>query len=251
MRVSYPELYTHCKKVLEACGLPLGYVEEGAEMVAWEEFSGRFGLKKLVEELDFLQASNPSLIRITSEDARLTSVDGGGQSSLLCGRIAVDLAFAKATEMRVGVVHVNHCRCSDFLIQNAARIGMRGMACAIHWMDEYSNNWAVAFPNQKQPSIIKEALSKRIEAKQTESVLVICADTASMNLLMNPIPWNEKQKNISVYSPEDIQARWDLASKQGKEVDSTIWKRLDQVGSQVLVESTELSRVKGAGEAAN
>lgn len=251
MRVSYPELYVHCKKVLEGCGLPIGCAEEGAEIVAWGEFVGLYGIAQMAEELDVLQASDLSRIQISFEDERLASLDGGGQSSLLSGRIAVDIAFTKALETGLGIVHVKNSRGSDVLIQNAVQAGKRGMSCVIHWMEEDSQTWAMVFSEKNQPYVSKEMLSHRLERKQTDSFLVICSYTVPLSHVVDLMTGNEKKETIKIIRPEQIQALWDEANKQGKEIDVEVWAKLDGVASRVLVEATELSRQRGAGEEAN
>ncbi|MEW9673206.1 Ldh family oxidoreductase [Ammoniphilus sp. 3BR4] len=251
MRVSYPELYTHCKKVLEGCGLPIGLAEEGAEMVAWGEFTGMYGIVRLAQDLNALQVSDPTRISISSQDDRLVSVDGGGQHVLLTGRVAVDLAFAKAFEMGIGVVQVKNSQGSDALIQNVRQVGKRGMSCAIHWMEKNSQNWSFITEGNLQPCVIKEMLAQRVEVKQINSFLVICANGNYLPFFTDLTAWNNAKENIHMVQPEQLQVRFDESNGQGREVDADTWAELGQVASRVLVEATELSRQRGAGEGAN
>lgn len=251
MRVSHLELYAHCKKVLEGCGLPLGCAEEGAEIVAWGEFTGLYGIGQMAAELNELQASDVSSIRIASQDDRLVSIDGQGQSSLLSGRVALDLAFSKAVEMGIGIAQVQNSRGSNALIQNAVQAGKRGMGCVIHWMEKNSQTWAVMLPGDKQPYVRQETLLHPREAKQTNSFLMICADATHFAAFSTLLAGNDEKANAKLIRPEQIQAKWDEANRQGKEIDPVIWAELDQVASRVLVEATEQSRQRGAGEEAN
>ncbi|MDF2680297.1 MAG: hypothetical protein K0R47_1487 [Brevibacillus sp.] len=251
MRVSYLELYAHCKKVLEGCCLPIGCVEEGAEIAAWGEFTGLYGIGQLAEEVMVLQASELSAIRILSQDDRLVTMDGQGQSSLLCGRMALDLACSKAADMGIGIIHVQNTRGSNALVQNAALAGKRNMSCLIHWMEDHSQSWAVMQPGENQPYVMKETFSHQCTVKQANSFLVICANAALFAPYADLLAKNEEKETISVIRPEQIQANWDKSNREGREVDPAIWADLDLVASRVLVEATELSRQRGTGEGAN
>lgn len=251
MRVSYLELYAHCKKVLEGCSLPIGCVEEGAEIAAWGEFTGLYGIEQLAEELEALQASELSAIRILSQDDRVVTMDGHGQSSLLCGRMALDLACSKAAEMGIGIVHVQNSRGSNALVQNAALAGKRNMSCLIHWMEDQSQSWAVMLPGENQPFLMKETFSHERTTKQTNSFLVICSDAALFAPYADLLAKSKENESITVVGPEQIQANWDKSNREGREIDPAVWAALDLVASRVLVEATELSRQRGAGEGAN
>ncbi|MFP3392177.1 DUF3726 domain-containing protein [Brevibacillus sp. SIMBA_040] len=250
MRVSYLELYAHCKKVLEGCGLPIGCAEESAEIAAWGEFTGLYGIKQLAEELSVLQASDLSKIRILSQDERLVSIDGQGQSSLLSGRIALDLAYTKAVEMGIGIANVQNSRGSNALIQNVAKAGKRGLCCAIHWIEKDSQTWAMMLPDLNQPYVVKRNSEHPQKPKQSDSFLVICADAAHFAYAAQ-LACLEEKESIEVIRPEQIQAVWDESNRQGRKIDPAIWAELDIVASRVLVEATEQSRQRGAGEGAN
>ncbi|MED1953625.1 DUF3726 domain-containing protein [Brevibacillus centrosporus] len=251
MRVSYFELYAHCKKVLEGCGLPIGSAEEGAEIAAWGVFTGLYGIEQLAEEVKILQSSNLSEIRILSQDERVVTLDGQGQSSLLCGRMALDLACSKAEEMGIGIVHVKNSKGSSALIQNAAQAGKRSVSCLIQWMEETSQNWAVMLPDEFQPYVMREDFAQLRTKSQTNGFLVICASEALFATYKDLIAKNEEKESIAVIRPEQVQANWDKSQREGKEIDPAIWAELDLVASLVLVEATELSRQRGAGEGAN
>jgi len=251
MRVSYLELYAHCKKVLEGCGFPIGCAEEGAEIVAWGEFTNLYGIGQLAAELSTLQTCEFSKIHVLAQDDRLVSIDGQGQSNLLSGRVALDLAVAKAAEMGIGIAHVTRSRGSLALIQQVAQAGKRGVSCAVHWVEEYSQTWAYILPGQRQPFVMTETFKQPRKAQQTDSFLLLCADFAHVASLVKMLACGDEKENVKVIRPEQLQAAWDESNKQGKEVDPAIWAELGQVASRVLVEATERSRQLGAGEGAN
>jgi LDH2 family malate/lactate/ureidoglycolate dehydrogenase len=236
MRVSYPELYVLCKKVLEANGFPFGAMEDGADMIAWAEFAGLKGLEQLTKELDELGGANPAAVRVTAESNRLSIFDGAGQSSLVSGRLAADLAYAKARENGIGAVEVNHSRGSDWLVQNALQIAERGMACAVSWSDKQGRYFAMIRPDMRQPVIGR----KSSNGSEKTGFMIICAKPEDLSL---KIPGQ-----AVILQPEEIQERWHAAMKYGKEVDEAVWEKLVQVASRVLVEATEFSRLRGAGE---
>ncbi|MFM1653168.1 DUF3726 domain-containing protein [Brevibacillus sp. B_LB10_24] len=251
MRVSYSELTAFCKKVLEGCGLPLGFVEEGAQMAAWGEFSGLSGLARLQAEILSLEASDVSKIRVISEDSRFVCLDGGGQSSLLCGRLAADIVYAKAREEDTGVAQVVNCQGSDLLIQNAVQMGKRGMACSIEWSEPHRRNKAVMLPARQQPYLVRTSVKGLAEPGRADSFSIICYNLEKYPFHVELSEKGIKPENISIVRPETIQAEWEKAWQYGKEIDQGIWRDLERVSNRVLIAATERSRLQGAGENAN
>ncbi|RXT05293.1 DUF3726 domain-containing protein [Ammoniphilus sp. CFH 90114] len=236
MRVSYPELYVLCKKALESCGLPLGSIEEAAETAAWAEFVGLNGVAQLAEVLPQLERADVSAIHISSESDRLSLIDGAGLPSLLTGRAAADLAYAQAKERKIGIAEVINTRPSDWLAQNALQIAKRGLACTILWSDRDGDHMAMMTPTMLQPVIA----SKGTGSSYISSFLILCAEPGYL-----PISIQDQQ------SSERLQENWDHAMKYGKEVNEESWTVLVSAASQVLVEATEQSRLRGAGEGAS
>lgn len=232
MRVSYPELLILCERVLQAKGFPLGSAVEGAEMIVWAEIAGFDGLKRLVEKLDQLDESQPKEIQITSESPHLTIIDGVNQTDLLSARLAADLAYSKATTNGFGIVEVINCQGDDWVAQNASQVAKRGISCMIRW----GNYIAVAHPDTEQPRIMEKSLQQ----KNPNSILVICSKSS----------YQEEVEQQVIREPHQLQEYWDESIQNGLEVDPMIWGRLVQEKDDVLVESTEISRLKGTGEQA-
>lgn len=232
MRVSYPELLVLCERVLEAQGFPLGSAVEGAEIIVWAEIAGFDGLKRLVEKLDQLEESQPKEIQIIHESPHLTIMDGANQIDLLSARLAVDLAYSKASVNGFGVVELINCQGNDWVAQNACQIAQRGISCMISW----GNYVAIAHPGTEQPRIMEN----RLNQKDQNSILIICSKSSYQEEVEQPL----------VREPHQIQEHWDEAIRNGLEVDSMIWERLVQKASDILVESTEISRLRGTGELA-
>lgn len=235
MRVSYPELNALCKRVLQASGFPSGAMEDGAEMIAWAEFAGLKGLEQLAKELDERKEVKPTSVQIVADSTRLSILDGAGQSSLLSGRLAADLAYAKARENGMGAVEVINCRGPSWVAQIALQIAKRGMACIVSWTDEH-NYLAVMQPEMGQPVIARDPSGGRDKTR----FMIICLGSHDLSL-------NVPGQTVILQSQE-IQERWHMAMQFGQEVDDRIWHKLVGTAAKVLVESTEISRLRGTGE---
>lgn len=233
MRVSYPELLVLCERVLQVKGFPLGSMVEGAEMIAWAEIVRFNGLKRLLVEMERFEEVRLDAIQIVSESPHLTILNGANQPDLLSARVAADLAYAKACMSGMGVVEVINCQGNPWVGQNAYQIAMRGTSCMIDW----GNQIAIADPDDHEHPRLMEDSSN---TEKPHHIFIICSKS-SFQIDMG---YSE------IRSPKQIQTDWNEAIHHGVEVDPEIWKRLMEISSEVLVESTERSRLKGTGEQA-
>lgn len=272
MRVSYLELYVHCKKVLEACGVPYGCAEEGAEAVAWGQFSGLSGLNILKDELERIQSANIKDMKQVYENCNLFILDGGGQSGLLTGKVAADCVLAKADEVETTAIYVTNTSSSSLLAQQAAYIASKGMGCMVYWMTEEGQpTWAVSLPNHSHPTIVQGHTASVLQKaklydiydniqgyyksnKHLESsngFLIICTKKGEiLQEFLEVIKQTVDGKSVEMILSETLSIGWKQAWENGGEVDRCIWDELNKTGRKILVESSELSRLRGAGELA-
>jgi LDH2 family malate/lactate/ureidoglycolate dehydrogenase len=166
-------------------------------------------------------------------------LDGAWQSSLLSSRLAADLAYVKAKKNGISAVEVTNSRGFVWLVQNTVQIAKRGMECSVSWSDEHGDYFAIMKPDMGQPLISRKSSASN---EEKTSFMIICAEPGSLS-------FNVSEKTV-ILQPDVIEERWHSAMKNGQEVDNMIWNKLAQVASRVLVEATELSRLKGAGEMA-
>lgn len=232
MHISFQELQILSERVLEAKKFPLGLMVDGAEMIVWAEIARLDGLRRLLERMDQLDEIQPDAIQIISESPHMAILDGANQIDLLSARMAADLAYAKAIENGMGIVEVVNCRGNEWVGQNAYQIAQRGLSCMMRW----GNMSAIADPDHQQPKILKN----RFASDRPDHLLIICSKTTVLE------PVEERRLRES----QQLQEYWDQAVHEGIEVDPRIWEKLVAISKDVLVESTELSRLKGTGELA-
>lgn len=103
-------------------------------------------------------------------------------------------------------------------------------------MISWDNYVAIAHPDTEHPRIMKKSEAQ----ENSNSILVICSKSA----------YQEEAGQQVIREPHQIQERWDDAIGNGLEVDPDIWRKLVEKAREILVESTELSRLKGTGELA-
>ncbi|OKL36529.1 DUF3726 domain-containing protein [Domibacillus mangrovi] len=263
MRVSYLELYVHCKKVFEACGIPYGCAEDGAAAVAWGEFGGLLGLNVLTGELDRMKASKMENIRLLSEKEGITHFEGGGQSGLLVGKTVGDYACAQLAKTETAVVYVQNTSTSSLFAQQAFWIASKGKGCVIHYQTaEGAPAWIIATPDSPYP-VLAEGLHINLEnefhaaldnldrQKSSNEFLLICTKKVEVVAhLLEKLKKEAKERNIPIIDSEYVKRTLENSHQYGAEVDRALWDEVHQTGRNILVESTELSRLRGAGELA-
>lgn len=266
MRASFLELYVHCKKVFEACGVPYGCAEDGAEAVAWGEFSGLPGLQILTNELDRVTAHKMEDVQLTAEREDVSFFEGGGQSGLLVGKAAADYAYAQSEKHETAVVYVRNISTSHLLARQAFYIASNGRGCAIHFKtEEGSSVWIAATPENPYPvlaeghelnSVFGSELAKKMDdiggkVEMADQFLLICTkEIEIIDQLIAELKNKAKDEGAVLIDSAQIKSSLESSQQCGAKIDRALWEQLNQTGQKVLVESSELSRLRGAGELA-
>ncbi|MFC5588981.1 DUF3726 domain-containing protein [Sporosarcina soli] len=266
MRVSYLETFLHCKKVFEACGCSYGIAEDGAEMVAWGEFAGLAGLTILANEVATLQSSSRTEIQLLVEKEDVTLLDGGGQSSLLVAKAVADYALSKLGRSGKEVLVVQNTSASKLLATQASYVASKGKGCVISYhTHEKKPVLLLATQRTQYPVVIEgraehdllDRMSKefnqdvKLGNDQSNGFTFICTeDLSRIDRFIEEILDEPFNSSIDIYESKKMENQWKKSWENGAEVDRELWDELYKTGSKILVESTEQSRLRGAGELA-
>lgn len=266
MRVSFVELFIHCKKVFRACGIPYGCADDGAEVVTWSEFTGLDGMRVLQREISNMHPPGMESVELLFEDDGLFRFDGYGQSAIILGKLMADYALAMAETRETVCVHMQNTTRSHLLAQPAHYIASRNRGCLVNYKTKKGNTmWILSTPEIAYPVFAEGAKAEEImehnltaELGQYETTNLSSDDfwlvcTTETDLIISCIRHlRHEAKDGSFYLTESakLKAIFEKSYYNGTEVDDEVWKELDQIGSQTLVEATEESRQRGVGEMA-
>lgn len=131
MRLALYETGFLFSTALRANGFPYGALQSAVRMVQWAEIFHGVGLRFLDRRRRAVHGHDPKAIRIVADGPNGATIDGGGQSALLLGPGALDLATAKAERNGTGVVTVTKLRDHLWLGQLAEQAAKRGLLCCL------------------------------------------------------------------------------------------------------------------------
>jgi len=253
MRVSHNELTGLCRRAFEGLGFPSGEHDDAADMVVWLEQHGLHGVDQLRRGLDHLAGGPYARMEKRFEDSSVVVIDGGGNSVLVSGSLAVDLVYAKARRKGLAVVKIQNCYNRRLMLGYLARCARRGMNLLAFWRDS------------EEPVVVEQVVSIRAHEEfptlllyqiddhddtltRNRSVTLVASPHFSMLQALHPDP--EEATLLEVLGPEDFEKQSQLVWEQGMEVDDDVWLRLKELSGRTLVEESEQSRLRGAGEGA-
>jgi LDH2 family malate/lactate/ureidoglycolate dehydrogenase len=251
MKVSHNELTGLCRRAFEGLGFPAGEHEDAADMVVWLEQHGLHGVDALRRGLDRLGERPRTRIERPYEDTSLAVIEGGGNSVLLMGSLSVDLVYAKARRKGLAVVKIRDCHDRRLMLGYLARCARRGMSLLAFWR------------NAEDPRVVEQVVSIRAyedyptmllyeiddrddTLTRNRSVTLIASPHFAMLQSLHPDP--EEATLLRVLAPEDLEAESRKVWDAGMDVDEDVWARLKTLAARTLVEATEESRARGAGE---
>jgi len=132
MRLSLNETYFLFSTVLRAKGFPYGALSGAVRMVQWAEIFHGIGLSFLERRR---RAPAPPIgstaITLLTETTTGTAIDAAGQSALLVGPCALDLATERARAQGLGIVSITKARDLLWLGQLAEQAAKRGLVCMV------------------------------------------------------------------------------------------------------------------------
>lgn len=251
MKVSHNELTGLCRRAFEGLGFPAGEHEDAADMVVWLEQHGLHGVDALRRGLDRLAGAGEARLAKRFEDPSIAVIDGGGSSVLVTGSLAVDLVYAKARRKGLAVVRIQDCHDRRLMLGHLARCARRGMNLLAFWR------------NSEDPVVVEQVVSIRAwedfpalllyriddrdeHLARNRSVTLVASPHFAMLQSLHPDP--EETTLLQALTPADFEQESRAVWERGMEVDEGVWSRLKQLAARTLVEATEESRRRGAGE---
>ena len=264
MRVSFVELFIHCKKVFRAFGIPYGCADDGAGVVAWSEFAGLNGMEVLKQEISDMPSSGMESIEMVSEENGLCRFDGNGQSAIILGKLMADYALAMAESRNTVRVYMGNTTRSRLLAYAGHYIASRGRGCLINYKTETGGPmWIlatpeIAFPIFAEGPVAEEVMQRNLTEElgryetaglSTDDFWMVCTtDTEVITSCVRKLRRASQNDEIKLTESAHLKAVFEKAYFNGAEVDESTWRMLDGIGHQTLVEATEESRNRGAGE---
>ena len=239
MRVAHNEFLSLCRKVFEGKGLSLGDYEDCAEAIVWLEMHGMDGVAELQTLLDCSPKGESGPPRF--EDTTLAVLEASDWSRV-CGGLAVDLAYTKALHQGMAMVELVGSPAPRLVIRSLLDCARRGMNALAHWRDKDLRQHLVTVEaGGAYPAYQLLAASEPGSGMAGASpVTIVCSRGITLEAsTTTPV--------LMRLAPEDFAERYRRALVEGIEVDEILWQRLVELSRNVLVESTEESRRRGAG----
>jgi len=254
MKVSHNELTGLCRRAFEGLGFPAGETDDAADMVVWLEQHGLRGVDTLWRGLDHLASRPAAPLAREFEDSSVAVIDGGGSSVLQSGSLAADLVYAKARRKGLAVVKIRNCYNRRLMLGYLARCARRGMSLMSFWRDRDAPDVIEQVVSLRAYEDFPTLLRYRIEDRddtltRNRSVTLIASPHFAMLQSLHPDP--EEATLLESVTPEDFAAQSQRVWQEGLEVDEAVWARLKELSGHTLVEPSEISRRRGAGEDAD
>ena len=253
MKVSHNELSGLCRRAFEGLGFPAGDHDDAADMVLWLEQHGLGGVAALRDGLDHMQTHAAASLERVFEDPSLVVIDAAGSSILTCGSLAADLVYARARRKGLAIVKVRNCYNRKLMLGYLARCARRGMSMMAYWRNSQA---PVAVEQvvsirayEDYPTLLLYQVEDRDERlARNHSVTLIASPHFAMLQSLHPDP--EEATLLQALHPDDFREQSRRVWSDGMEVDEDLWARLKKLADRMLVEESEESRRRGAGEGA-
>jgi LDH2 family malate/lactate/ureidoglycolate dehydrogenase len=242
MRVSLNEIQVICRKAFEGIGFAAGDCDDAAEMIARLQLQGFDGVGALKKALAFLQDEVDRPIETCYEDATQLTLDAHGQSVLRCAAQAVELGVSKALRGGSALIRIRHCHNRILLLGYLARCAGQGLNFCVYWRDARQEVVATFSAGQTSPSLRVYALPQPAQGDEQSINVLISRHFRLLPRLTAEDTTPTLQRDASSQQP---------LPSGGMEVDDEVWAMLKKLGERVLVESTEESRRRGAGESSD
>lgn len=251
MKVSHNELSGLCRRAFEGLGFPAGDHEDAADMVVWLEQHGLGGIEALRGGLDHIHSGDNEPLSREFEDSSLAVINAHGNSVLTCGSLAADLVYARARRKGLAVVKVQNCHNRKLMLGYLARCARRGMSMMAFWRDSQApvviEQVVSIRAREEYPTLLLYQVEDRDDRlTRNHSVTLIASPHFAMLQSLHPDP--EEAGLLQELGPGDFERQSRRVWNEGLEVDEELWARLKTLAGRMLVEESEESRRRGAGE---
>lgn len=248
MYISMNELKAALRRCFEASGYFVGNYEDAANMILWLEKHGLRGLNELTNAIDYVAADRDKpLSKVIYEDSTSATIDAHGRSALNCGAAAVDLAQAKALESGIATIAVHNCHNRMFILKALTDCGRRGISAAAYWQngsDKITEHTAAIRSGQRYPSYSEAETSLTNSGDGTcddkQALTIICSSRVDLTSSL-------QSKDQHYISPQKIAENKAKTVEFGIEITEQLWEQINQLGTGILVENSERSRLDAGG----
>lgn len=235
MRIAYTELNDTLLKVYEGQGFPPGDYVDCAAALCWLAFRGWPILAQVAS--GGLTPTRP--VVIMNEDAQTAVLDAHQNDGLLYGPLAVELLYhkAKANTSQTASITLQNATYPALLIPRLSQLASRGVNVRLKWQEPGFEMTAVQSPHAIHPTLIKQPLRDRTP------------DATAFLLCGTAVPDRVKQsEGTQRIAADELAQIYATHIQDGLPIAPTLWQRLVMQSKAVLVEATDTSRTKGAGE---
>ena len=244
MHISMNELTAALRRCFEASGYFVGNYEDAANMIVWLEKHGLKGLEELEHALAYIAADqNKPQSKIIYEDSTSAIIDAHGRSSLNCVAAAVDLAQAKALASGIATITVHNCHNRMFILKALTDCGRRGISAAAYWQNGseiITEHTAAIRSGQRYPNYSQAITNLACSGEDKQALTIICSSRVDLTSSLQ----STEQQSISAQQIAEHKA---LTVELGIEIDKKLWAEINQLGTGILVENTERSRLDAGG----
>jgi LDH2 family malate/lactate/ureidoglycolate dehydrogenase len=235
MIVAHTELRDILNKVFEGMGFHLGDYEDCANNIAWMELHGWPVLKDVLKAPTMPRSE---AARFLYEDQILSVIDAKNNGGLIYGSLALDLAALKAKNQAAVVIKLVNAANPQLIMPSLPHCAGAGLNVLVTWQVTDQNFVVFMAANEKYPTV---ATFSANTAAADSDLTIVCGLAVSFSLP------TESNSNILI-RPVDFQEQYDFHIKYGISIDDAQWQQLVSLSKNILVEATETSRLKGAGE---
>lgn len=243
VKASREELRSVLKQAFEACGYELGTYEMAANLIVWSQMHG-LDVFDFVDDL-LLPVEHHSGNRMLIEDAGTKLIfDLSGGVNLVQIEQLSNLAYAKASKQKLCSVEVANCKHPILLTKIVADAKHYGLNALAHWFDS-SQHEKVLIRSHIDQSCPLISYYQLADGNHSNSIfLAFARDNKSLKPFLERF---SKLKLARQLKPEQLAANYHRALINGIEIDSSLFRKLQEISAAVLVKSNEQSR-KGAGD---
>ena len=272
MQTSKNELTSLLKQALEGCGLNAGAYEDAADVIIWNTMHGFSNFNLLEKRFELLSNSTHKTIEhefvshldndeLSLENRKIKVKFDAKQQSILqfVGRISDCLCDQAMRQKSVSAI-INNCMDQVLILKKLSDSSQRGLTSTAIWKNE---NLTVNFALAREGSHCPILMSLGTDVTNTLSVGTLYLNYAispetlfedlssdqELSVIFEVYQKFEQQlnnTNATVLSTEQSIQNYQHCLMNGILIDDRLWELMIEYGNNVLVESTELSRM-GAG----
>lgn len=257
MKASRNELIALFKQAFEGVGFDFGGYESAADMIVWGQMHGLDSFEMIRKRMpDFVQRKRlqvePCSLESEGNNKERSVIDAKGNSSIVAAGIALDITYVEAMKSGVARATVLNCHDRKLVIKKLADCTNRGVVCLAYWRDDktlkvVTSDTGIYCPEYSQYPLKSLSDGEYLNEKHQQTLFVVCATESEglQKYISKNLPELQTSKTV-VMSPMMMKSNYTTALTDGIEIDSDFWNELALLGQEVLVESTEQSRM-GAG----